>query len=486
MASQTHNAALLDLDPDTVVELYEMDLGEEDGLYRFHPGKNNLKDIMMRDSNGVLHTYYAMPIEASNFEVRGDGQLPRPSLTIANPQGIITDAIKRRSDLVGNTIIRKRIFLKFLDHENFPDDLNPFGIPDPESRFDDDIFKVNRKTQENKYLVEFELVSPLELEDIQIPARVMIANYCPWQYRGDGCFYGRRSDFNTQEVRMADDTSVTPETFFANDNGLNLGIPVADVNNKKFADFNGYNLTLSWQGDYETDSVTVTADGATTVSVVKINNASGYPDGTTTMTVDGLSVAIANGKGITFTNGAQFTLSSPGGATDNSISGTLVGSVEDNETGTVAQTVSVDALSAAINKDRTIVFSTGTTLKLDTDADASATSLSGLLSASLSNDESGPTKYVTGDVVRIQSKVENLAKVNTTNKQEDVFNRPDMFFVCIADVTTDKDPRYEQTYWRADQCAKNLDGCKCRYLNYGEYRKGLPFGGFPSIEKYKF
>ena len=204
------------------------------------------------------------------------------------------------------------------------------------------------------------------------------------------------------------------------------------------------------------------------------------------MTVDGLSVAIANGKVITFTNGAQFTLSSPGGATDNSISGTLVGSVEDNETGTVAQTVSVDALSAAINKDRTIVFSTGTTLKLDTDADASATSLSGLLSASLSNDESGPTKYVTGDVVRIQSKVENLAKVNTTNKQEDVFNRPDMFFVCIADVTTDKDPRYEQTYWRADQCAKNLDGCKCRYLNYGEYRKGLPFGGFPSIEKYKF
>ena len=113
MSTQLHNAALLDLDPETVIELYEIDLGEEDGLYRFHPGKNDLKDVMLRDRHGVLQTYYAMPIEATNFEVRGDGQLPRPTLTIANPQGVITDAIKRRSDLVGNTIIRKRIFINY-------------------------------------------------------------------------------------------------------------------------------------------------------------------------------------------------------------------------------------------------------------------------------------------------------------------------------------------------------------------------------------
>jgi|TARA_Y100000004_G_scaffold43221_1_gene47306 lambda family phage minor tail protein L len=486
MSTQLHNAALLDLDPETVIELYEIDLGEEDGLYRFHPGKNDLKDVMLRDRHGVLQTYYAMPIEATNFEVRGDGQLPRPTLTIANPQGVITDAIKRRSDLVGNTIIRKRIFIKFLDHENFPDNLNPFGVPDPDSRFDDDIFKVNRKTQENKYFVEFELVSPLELEDVQIPARTMIANYCTWQYRGDGCFYGRRSDFISQKVKMADNNVVTPTSFFEKDNGLNLGIPLADANNKKFADENGYNLTMTWQGNFDKNTVAVTADGAATLSTVTINNASGYTDGATSMTVDSLPVAIANGKVITFTNGATFTLSSGASATATTLSGTLSGSVEDNETGTVAQSVSVDALSAAIDKDRTIVFSGGTTLKLDEDAASGATSISGLLSAALSDDQAGTTKYVAGDVVRIESKVENLAKVDTTDKQEDVLNRPDMFFVCIEEVATTKDPRYEQTYWRQDQCAKNLNGCKCRYLDYGKYRRGLPFGGFPSIEQYKF
>lgn len=484
MSSQTHNAALLDLDPDTIIELYELDLGEEDGLYRFHPGKNNLKDIMLRDSQQVLQTYYPMPIEATNFEVRGDGTLPRPTLTIANPQGVITDAIKRRSDLIGNTITRKRIFLKFLDHENFPDNLNPYGVPDPESRFDDDIFKVNRKTQENKYFVEFELVSPLELEDIQIPARVMVANYCTWQYRGDGCFYGRRTDFNTQEVKMADGSSVIPQNFFINDNGLNLGIPVADANNKKFSDKNGYDLTMFWQGDYEADSVTITTDGAATLSVVTADGAA--DDGDTSMSVDALPVAIASGKVVTFANGAKFTLSSGASATAVTISGTLAGTVADNEIGTVAQTVSVDAISSAINKDRTIIFSTGASLKLDTDADTSATSLSGLLSAAVGDGVSGSTKYVAGDVVRIQSKVETLAKVGTTDKQEDVLNRPDVFYVCIAEASTDKDPRYEQSYWRPDQCSKNLTGCKCRYLIYGEYRKGLPFGGFPSIEKYKF
>ena len=154
---------------------------------------------------------------------------------------------------------------------------------------------------------------------------------------------------------------------------------------------------MTWQGNFDKNTVAVTADGAATLSTVTINNASGYTDGATSMTVDSLPVAIANGKVITFTNGATFTLSSGASATATTLSGTLSGSVEDNETGTVAQSVSVDALSAAIDKDRTIVFSGGTTLKLDEDAASGATSVSGLLSAALSDDQAGTTKYVACD-----------------------------------------------------------------------------------------
>jgi lambda family phage minor tail protein L len=488
MSTQSHNTALLDLEPDTLIELYEIDLGEQDGLYRFHPGKNNLKDIMLSDAQGELQTYYPLPIETSGWEMKGDGSLPRPKLLMANPQGLISDAIKRRGDLIGNTIIRKRIFMKFLDNENFPDNFNPFAIPDPNSRFDDDIFTINRKTQENKYYIEWELVSPLELEDVQVPARTMIADYCPWQYRGEGCSYGKRSDFKEQAVTMANQKAVTPTEFFANDNGVNLGIPLADENNKKFTTPEGYNLTLNWCGDYVKDSVTVTADGAATLSTVTINNGAGYAYGDTSMTVDSLPVAIASGKVITFANGAEFTLSSLAGATAVSVSGNFRDgdSVADNEVGTVAQTVSVDALPAAIDKDRTIVFSTGATLKLDTDAAKTAASLSGVLSAALADNLVGSTKYVAGDVIRIISKIENIAKKEVTKTQENLETRPDQFYVCIEEVATSSDPRYTMQSWRSDQCSKTLNGCKCRYVEYGIYRLGLPFGGFPSIEKYRY
>lgn len=497
MATQSHNSSILDLEPDTIIELYEIDLGEQDGLYRFHPGKNNLTDIVLRDASGVLQTYFPMPIEASGFDVSGDGQLPRPKLMIANPQGVITGAIKRRSDLIGNTMIRKRIFMKFLDHENFPNNLNPFGIPDPSSRFDDDIFTINRKVQENKYFVEWELISPLELEEVKIPARTMIADYCPWQYRGNGCLYGKRGDFDNQKVVMANQKTVTPSEFFANDNGVNLGIPLADENNKKFTSSVGYNLSMVWCGDYVNSGVTMTASGAATLSVLYINNAAGYAEGDYTssgITVDdnggggGISVAIVNGKTVTFANGATLVLIAAASAAATTLYGTLTGSVNDNEKGTAPQTVNVDALSADIGKDRTVVFTTDppVTLKLDVAAESTDTSVSGVLSAALSDDDAGSTKYAAGDVVRITAKIENIAKKEVTNTQENLANRPDQFFVCIAEVATSEDPRYAQTYWRGDMCAKTLNACKCRYQDYGEYQAGLPFGGFPSIERYRY
>lgn len=486
MSTQAHNASLLDLEPDTLIELYEIDLGEQDGLYRFHPGKNNENDIVLRDSQGELQTYFPMPIETDGWETKGDGSLPRPKLIMANPQGVITDAIKRRSDLIGNTIIRKRIFMKFLDHENFPSNFNPFGVPDPASRFDDDIFTINRKVTENKYFVEWELISPLELEDVQVPARVMIADYCPWQYRGNGCRYGQRSNFSNQNVIMGDGSVVSPAQFFANDNQVNLGMPIADENNKKFTTPTGYNLTLVWCGDYIKDSVSVTTDGAATLSSVKINNGSGYADGTTSMAVDALPVAIANEKVITFSNGAKFTLTSAASATATSISGVLSGTVVDDETGTVAQTVSIDALTGDIEKDRTIVFTGDITLKLDTAAESGDTSVSGVLSSALGDGVAGSTKYVAGNVVRIISKIENLAKKEVTDTQENLQSRPDQFFVCIQEVATSEDPRYAQASWRADMCAKTLNACKCRYLEHGVYAPGLPFGGFPSIDRYRY
>ena len=191
MATESHNKAITDLLPDTLIELFEVEAAEGAVTKRFHPGKIVDRDIMLGGNK-----YFCLPIEATGFESKGDGSLPRPKLIIANPDGLISDLIKRQDDMIGSTFKRIRIFLKFLDKENFPEMVNPFGNPDPESRFDDDLYVFNRKVSENKYFVEFELVSPLEVENYKLPARIMIANYCPWKYRGIGCRYGARSDYN--------------------------------------------------------------------------------------------------------------------------------------------------------------------------------------------------------------------------------------------------------------------------------------------------
>jgi len=277
MATVAHNKSITDLLPDTIIELYEVDVGSGIGVKRFHAGKIVDKNIIF---NGL--TYLCVPIEADGFESKGDGSLPRPRLVVANPDGLISDMIKRQDDMVGNKFKRIRIFLKFLDAANFPEKDNPFGTPDPESRFDDDIYVFNRKVSENKYYVEFELMSPLEVENYKLPARLMIANYCPWKYRGRGCRYGARGDDRGPATTLRDTENpgkvVYAADFFSPDLSIG-GVPMADEKDKRFDDSNnGYGLSrMAWTGEYETvdfASITVktnaTLGNPTSVSVVDI------------------------------------------------------------------------------------------------------------------------------------------------------------------------------------------------------------------------
>jgi hypothetical protein len=78
----------------------------------------------------------------------------------------------------------------------------------------------------------------------------------------------------------------------------------------------------------------------------------------------------------------------------------------------------------------------------------------------------GIVGYVKGDVVSITS----------------LDGNPPSLFVCIKDHTAVRDPRFKKEYWVEDQCSKTLNGCKMRFSEYHH----LPFGGFPSIEAYRY
>ena len=53
MSTQAFNQSLLDLEPDIVVELFELDLGEQDGVLRFHSGSISNSNIYF-DGNSIF------------------------------------------------------------------------------------------------------------------------------------------------------------------------------------------------------------------------------------------------------------------------------------------------------------------------------------------------------------------------------------------------------------------------------------------------
>lgn len=179
----------------SLVELFELDATALGGaVTRFHNGKNGLSGNVVWQ--GL--TYSAFPIEASGFEFSGKGQLPRPKIKIANVTGLVGTMAKQYGDLLGAKLTRRRTLAKYLDAVNFPGGVNPTA--DPTAAAPDDVFFVDRKSGENKLIIEFELAASFDVAGVTLPRRPITQNVCTWRYRvnddSSGCSYTGTAYFN--------------------------------------------------------------------------------------------------------------------------------------------------------------------------------------------------------------------------------------------------------------------------------------------------
>jgi len=76
------------LDPGALVEMFVIEVGGE--TLRFHAGVNELGNNIWWQSN----EYTRFPIEASGFEVKSGGTLPRPKVRIANVTGLLSALVR--------------------------------------------------------------------------------------------------------------------------------------------------------------------------------------------------------------------------------------------------------------------------------------------------------------------------------------------------------------------------------------------------------
>ena len=177
--------SLIDLEPSAIVELYELYFSVTEQPFRFHAGTNNLtKDIIW---NG--NAYYASAVEVEGFEANIMGRLPRPKVTVANTDYIISSILRDYSDFRNGKFVRVKLFLKHLDTINFDGEENPFGQPDPLAYISKEKYLISQKIVENKQIVQFELITPFDLQSLETATRAIYGRYCYWQYRGMGCNY---------------------------------------------------------------------------------------------------------------------------------------------------------------------------------------------------------------------------------------------------------------------------------------------------------
>ena len=195
--------------PSAIIELFQLDLisgvhyvppATIDTSYFFHDGtsNNNFGSIQWTkgDTSNTVVNYIALPVKVEGFKF-GRGQLPRPTLTFSNALTTFTNILGAvnsvttgmlnaphlsgliNNDLTGAKVTRKRTLEKFLPTSNYSavPSYNAFDSSYPE--FPQEIYFIDRKSEENREVVQFELAANFDLAGVKAPRRLVTRDQFP-------------------------------------------------------------------------------------------------------------------------------------------------------------------------------------------------------------------------------------------------------------------------------------------------------------------
>jgi len=153
-----------------LIHLYTLDATsiEGGGTYHFCPMTDSGDAVLF---NSV--EYLPLPVETEGFMYDGTGAMPRPLIRVSNINLTFVAAVVSFNDLVGAKLTRRRTFAKYLDGAS---------EANPSAQFPTDIFYIERKTRQNKYLIEWELKAAVDIENTLIPRR-QVLGICSHRYR---------------------------------------------------------------------------------------------------------------------------------------------------------------------------------------------------------------------------------------------------------------------------------------------------------------
>ena len=189
---------------DAYVELFDVTLPSGAKVYIFNgldDGSANIYFPQKTISNGTypLKEYFAIPVSIDGVEINGAGASPRPSLRIANIP-TLTRSISNNEDGTGDEetlysiladegLYKNESFLNtridyrrtLLSNTYRSTDSHPTAAP---VEFPSQTYIIDRVASEDSIMVDFELASPIDVEGVKVPGRVVIGRYCVWRYQG--------------------------------------------------------------------------------------------------------------------------------------------------------------------------------------------------------------------------------------------------------------------------------------------------------------
>ncbi|MCH9665873.1 MAG: phage minor tail protein L [Gammaproteobacteria bacterium] len=212
------------LDPGRRIELFDFDatsLGG--GTFFWISGFQEPLAVSWRGNS-----YTPLPISAEGFVTSGAGSQPTPTVTISNVLLLPATIINSLGDPLGAKLTRWVTLATYLDDG---------ATPDPNQHYVPQIFVVERKTEQNKLSVAFELSSSLDQEGRMLPGRQILRDTCTHRYRlynaETGTFDYTRA---TCPYVGSDDVPGGVEAPFFTPNGSSTADPSADSCGKKVRD----------------------------------------------------------------------------------------------------------------------------------------------------------------------------------------------------------------------------------------------------------
>jgi lambda family phage minor tail protein L len=204
---------ILAFEPSQMLEFYAV----------YYDWPNNQSDYlafspMSNGFNGRIifqgQEFLPIPMESEGYDAKGSSELSRPKITLSNKSYQISKYLRAHNNLIGAKIVRKRTFAKFLDNVNFPNGENPYaskasrGDESELNTLQDQVYYISRRVVENKEIVQFELSSVLEMENVYLPNRNVYSRFCPFIYRGYGCRYKNAPVATVRDKEFTTDAGV--------------------------------------------------------------------------------------------------------------------------------------------------------------------------------------------------------------------------------------------------------------------------------------